>query len=314
MPMSNKQVRVVDQILTTVARGYSNPQFVGNKLFPVVPVSVSGGQIIEFNKDSWRKFNLRRAPGGDVTEIDYGYAGKPYALVQDSVHGKVPREHLRDGATSPGINHGTIATNTAMGAIQRSQEIDQATLATTASKYAATNKIDLTASSWNNPARNPVNDIVKGKQAVADATGFEGNTLVLSGAAWNALSTNPNVLGLFTRGEVETLIITPQMLAAKLDITEIAVGRTTYINADGDTVKAWGTDAVLAYTDIGSMTNALPSYGYTYQMDGNPVVEQAWYNNTNKSWMYPVNNEYSPVIAGADAGYLFIAAGAAFSG
>src|SRR5690606_8261593 len=113
---------------TTVARGYQNPQFVGSKLFPVVPVAVSGGQIIEFNKDSWRKFNLRRAPGGDVVEIDYGYAGKPYSLVQDSVHGKVPREHLRDGATSPGITHGTIATHTAMSAILRSQEIDQATL------------------------------------------------------------------------------------------------------------------------------------------------------------------------------------------
>lgn len=314
MSMNNKQVRVVDPVLTTVARGYSNPQFVGNKLFPVVPVAVSGGQIIEFNKDSWRKFNLRRAPGGDVVEIDYGYAGKPYALVQDSVHGKVPREHLRDGAASPGINHGTIATNTAMSAIMRSQEIDQATMARNAASYATTNKLDLSASSWNNPNRNPVTDITKGKQAIADQTGFEPNQLVLSGDAWNALSTNPHVMGLFTRGEVETLIITPTMLAAKLALTEISVGRTSYINAAGDTVKAWGTDAVLAFTEIGGLTNALPSFGYTYTLEGNPVVEQAWYNNSNKSWMYPVNNEYSPVIAGADAGYLFIGAGAAYAG
>lgn len=314
MTMSNKQVRVVDPILTTVARGYQNPQLVGHKLFPVVPVAVSGGQIIEFNKDSWRKFNLRRAPGGDVTEIDYGYAGKPFALAQDSVHGKVPREHLRDGAVTPGINHGTIATNTAMAAIMRSQEIEQATLATNASNFASTNKIDLSVSSWNNPARNPIADIKKGKQAIADQTGFEPNVLVLSGDAWNALSTNPHTMGLFTRGEVEELIITPAMLAAKLDLTEIVVGRTTYINSSGTTVKAWGTHAVLGYTEIGSPTNALPSFGYTYTLDGNPVVEQPWYNNTNKSWMYPVNNEYSPVIAGADAGYLFIGAGAAYSG
>lgn len=314
MSMNSKQVRIVDPILTTVARGYQNPQFVGHKLFPVVPVMSSGGQILEFNKDSWRKFNLRRAPGGDVVEIDYGYAGKPYTLIQDSVHGKVPREHLRDGAATPGINLGTIATNTAMSAIMRSQEIEQATLATTASNYAASNKLDLSASSWNNPERNPITDIKKGKQAVADQTGFEPNQLVLSGDAWNALSTNPFTLGLFTRGEVEELIVTPAMLAAKLDLTEIAIGRTTYINSSNATVKAWGTHAVLAYTEIGSPTNALPSFGYTYTLEGNPVVEQTWYNNTNKSWMYPVNNEYSPVIAGADAGYLFIGAGAVFSG
>lgn len=314
MPMNNKQVRIVDPILTTVARGYLNPQFVGHKLFPVVPVAVSGGQIIEFNKESWRKYNLRRAPGADVVEINYGYAGKPYALVQDSVHGKVPREHLRDGAVTPGINHGTIATNTAMSAIMRSQEIEQATLATTASNYASTNKIDLSASSWNNPARNPITDITKAKQAIADQTGFEPNVLVLSGDAWNALSTNPNVMGLFTRGEVESVIITTAMIAAKLDLAEIVVGRTAYINSSNATVKAWGNHAVLAFTEIGSLSNALPSYGYTYTLEGNPVVEQTWYNNSNKSWMYPVNNEYSPVIAGADAGYLFIGAGAAYAG
>src|SRR5690625_4750053 len=86
MPMNNRQVRVVDPILTTVARGYQNPQFVGNRLFPEVPVPISGGQIIEFNKESWRKYNLRRTPGGDVVEIDYGYAGKPYALVRSEEH------------------------------------------------------------------------------------------------------------------------------------------------------------------------------------------------------------------------------------
>lgn len=314
MSMNNKQVRVVDQILTTVARGYQNPQYVGHKLFPIVSVNSSGGQVLEFNKDSWRKYNLRRAPGADVVEIDYGYAGKPYALLQDSVHGKVPREHLRDGAATPGLDLGTIATNNAMEAVRRSQEIEQATIARNPSAYAVTNKIDLTASSWNNPERNPITDIITGKQAVGDQTGKEPNVLLLSGDAWNAISVNPHTLGLFTRGEVETLVITPQMLAAKLDLTEIVVGRTTYINESNATVKAWGADAVLAYTDIGGMSNALPSFGYTYTLSGNPVVEQTWYNPGNKSWMYPVNNEYSPVIAGADAGYLFIGAGAPYTG
>lgn len=314
MPMNNKQVRVIDPVLTTVARGYSDPQFVGNRLFPVVPVNTSGGQIITFNKDSWRKHNLRRAPGGAVVQIDYGYAGDPYSLVQDSVEGKVPREHLRDGAQSPGINHGTIAVNTAMSAIMRAQEIDQATAARNASAYGSDNKLDLTASSWFNPDRNPVPDIVTAKQSIADQTGFEPTVLLLSAAAWNALSTNPHVIGLFTRGEVETMVLTPAMVAAKLDLAEIVVGRISYINEQGAMVRAWGVDAVLAYTNIGSMSNALPSYGYTYQLVGNPSVEPSYWDPGHKSWMYPVNNEYSAVIAGSDAGYLFIGAGASFSG
>lgn len=314
MPMNSQQVRVVDPVLTNIARGYSDPRFVGSVLFPEVPVNASGGQIITFGKESWRKYNLRRAPGGNVVDVDFGYAGQPYALVQDSVHGKVPREHLRDAAAVPGIDLGTIAVNTAMSVINRAKEIEQAALACDAARYQASQKIDLSLSSWNNPARDPIEDIKKGMQAIADATGFEPNKLVLSSDAWNALSTHPKVLGLFTRGDVENLIITPQMLAARLNLDEIAVGRTTYINESGGSVKAWGQDAVLAYTDMGGLSNALPSYGYTYTLSGNPIVEQAWYDNGSKSWKYPVNNEYSPVIAGSDAGYLFIGAGAPFSG
>lgn len=314
MTMNSQQVRVVDPVLTNIARGYTDPRFVGNVLFPEVPVHASGGQIITFGKEAWRKYNLRRAPGGNVVDIDFGYAGLPYALVQDSVHGKVPREHLRDASAVPGIDLGTIAVNTAMSVINRSKEIEQASLARDAASYQASQKIDLSLSSWNNPARDPVADIKKGQQAIADATGFEPNKLVLSGDAFTALSTHPKVLGLFTRGEVENLIITAQMLAAKLNLSEIAIGRTTYTDENGDSVKAWGADAVLAYTEIGGLSNALPSYGYTYTLSGNPVVEQAWYDNGTKSWKYPVNNEYSPVIAGSDAGYLFIGAGAPFSG
>lgn len=313
MSMNAKQVRVVDPILTSIARGYSNPEFVGHHLFPIVPVHAAGGHIIEFNKSSWQKYNLRRAPGGDVVEIDFGYAGRPYALFQDSLHVKVPREHLRDANVTPGINLGQVAVSTGMATIGRSQEIESAERARNPAIYEADSKLDLTASSWWNPARNPVKDIRLGKQRIADLTGFEPNKMVLSGDAWNALSSNPFVLGLFTRGEVEELMITRQMLAAKLELAEIAVGRTTYM--DGSTPKkAWGTDAVLAYTDVGSMTNALPSYGYNYTMEGNPAVEAAWYDNGTKSWKYPVNNEYSPEVVGSDAGYLFIGAGAPWSG
>lgn len=314
MSMNNKQVRVVDPILSNIARGYKDPRYVGHLLFPVVPVTVSGGQIITFGKESWRKYNLRRVPGADITEIDFGYAGQKYSLVQDSVHGKVPREHQRDADVTPGINLGTIAVNTAMSAILRSQEIEQAALARDPARYAAAHKVDLTASSWNNPDRDPIADLKKGKEAIADEVGFEPNVLVLSSAAWNALSNHPKVLGLFTRGEVENLIITPQMIAAKLELEQIAVGRASYKDESGQNVKAWGVDAVMAYTEMGGLTNALPSYGYTYTMMGNPAAEAPWYNPGNKSWMYPVNNEYEPVIAGSDAGYLFIGAGAPFSG
>jgi hypothetical protein len=48
-----------------------------------------------------------------------------------------------------------------------------------------------------------------------------------------------------------------------------------------------------------------PSYGYTYRLRGNPAVESAYQDRNAKSWIYPVTDELSPVIAGALSGYLF---------
>jgi hypothetical protein len=58
--MSGSQVRVVDPVLTEVARGYSNPAFVGSGLFPYVPVGVRGGKIVQFGKEAFRLYNTAR--------------------------------------------------------------------------------------------------------------------------------------------------------------------------------------------------------------------------------------------------------------
>ena len=103
MSMSGSQVRVVDPILTTHARGYKHADRVGGLLFPTVDVTVSAGKVIEFGKESFMLYNARRAPGGATKQVDFGYLGKPYELVQDSLDGKVPREFERDAAAVPGI-------------------------------------------------------------------------------------------------------------------------------------------------------------------------------------------------------------------
>ena len=47
-----------------------------------------------------------------------------------------------------------------------------------------------------------------------------------------------------------------------------------------------------------------PTYGYTYRLQGYPVVEQPYYDRPSKSWIYPVTDELQPVIAGVAGGYL----------
>jgi hypothetical protein len=66
----------------------------------------------------------------------------------------------------------------------------------------------------------------------------------------------------------------------------------------------WGNNVVLAYTNLGSANAEEPSFGYTYTLDGNPLVEQTYWDASTKSWVYPVNYERVPVLSGITSGYL----------
>lgn len=47
--MTTGAARVVNPILSTVARGYRNESYIGLRLFPYVPVGQRGGKIITFD-------------------------------------------------------------------------------------------------------------------------------------------------------------------------------------------------------------------------------------------------------------------------
>ena len=106
--MTNQQVRVIDPILSNVALGYKHPEHVGGVLCPSVPVMLSGGQVLEFGKESFREYNIRRAPGTGTKRIQFGYLGRPFALVQDALEGVVPFEHMRDANVMPGIDWAAV--------------------------------------------------------------------------------------------------------------------------------------------------------------------------------------------------------------
>lgn len=302
MPQNLSQVRVIDPVLTNVAQGYRHPEMVGHALFPRVPVQVAGGQILEFNKESFRLYNARRAPGSATKRIEFGYLGKPFALVQDSLEGKVPFEHLRDANRMPGVNLGTRATNGVMRALALALEKEQADIARNAANYDANHVIDLAAAKWTDDTNNPNKDLDTGKTAIADTIGMEPNTLVLSRAAFYAAKNNANVVNRFKYTSKES--ITPEMLANLWDLERVVVGKAISFDDAGNATALWGADAVLAYVPAAPSGMEEPSYGYTYTMEGHPVVEQAYQDRNSKSWIYPVTYERAPVLSGMTAGYL----------
>lgn len=301
--MSNNSVRIIDPILTTYVQGYKQQNLVGDNLFPVVPVDASGGKILEFGKEDFKIYAAGRTPGSKTKRIEVGYLGKPYALGNDALEALVPREWLRDAQAVPGIDLAQVAIKKVMNSITLGREVDQAALATNAANYDANHKLTLAgASKWSAATGNPKADLDAAREAIRTTTGQYPNTLVLSAVGFNALRNNPAITQRFQYTSAQS--ITEAMLAALLDIPEIYVGRAVGSSDAGVFSDVWGNNAILAYVPEAPTHIAEPSYGYTYQLRGNPLVEVPYYDNTVKSWVYGVSCEYAAVSSGITSGFL----------
>lgn len=301
--LTNQGARIIDPILTNVAQGYRNAEFVGNVLFPRVPVFASGGQIIEFGKEAFLNYNLRRAPGGPTKRIQFGYLGKPFALLQDSVEVPIPREHMRDAAAVPGIDLGTRAVGLGMKVVLKSLEVDQAAIALNAANYDANHKVALAgATKWSAATGTPTIDIANSREAIRSSVGVYPNVGVMSAVAFEAAINNPNVKNQFQYTTSDS--ITEEMLAKLWKLERIVVGKAIGMTDAGVASDIWGNNVVLAFTNLGSQNAEEPSYGYTYTMEGNPLVEQPYWDPATKSWIYPTNFERVPVLSGITSGFL----------
>ncbi|QGA56138.1 major capsid protein [Brucella sp. 2280] len=305
--LNTRTSRMIDPILTGVAQGYRHAQRVGHVLFPAIDVLQRGGKVIEFGRESFFDYKARRAPGADAKSIQFGYEGKPYALSQFTLDAPVPREHIQEAETVPGIDLGQRATTTVMDSLTLSLEIEQAELATKADNYGVNNKLVLTGSNcWDDPASDPVKDIEDAKDQVRTTCGVEPNRMVLQNKGFKALKHHPKIMERFKYTSSES--ITAKMLAGLFDLDELAVGKATYVDdvaKDAPFKEAWGNYAVLAYVPVQDAALEQPSFGYTYTMKGHPFVEQPRWEGGKRSWVYGVTYERAPVLTGIASGFLF---------
>ncbi|GIX33426.1 MAG: hypothetical protein KatS3mg125_1382 [Lysobacterales bacterium] len=301
--MTPAQARVVDPVLTQVARGFSSPAFAGMALFPAVPVGARGGRVIEFGKEHFRLYNTARAPGAQVVRITAGHGSKTFALEQHAVEEPVPYELLEDAQAVPKIDLGAAAVQRGLAIIGLRLEKIQADLARNAANYPASNKLTLSGpSQWSDPGSDPVRAIEEAKEVVRGKIGVRPNTLLVSASVFAALKTHPVITDRikYTSREVAT----PELLASLFGLERVVVGDAVY--DDGSAmVDVWGKDAILAFTALGSIDAAQPTFGYTYRLEGMPIVEEPYQDRQIRSWVYPVIDEVAPVIAGAEAGFLF---------
>lgn len=312
MPQPNlSDLRVVDPILTEVARGYGSPNAkIASILFPVVQVGQRAGTILVFGPESFRLVNTARAPGANTKRIQLGYAKGQYALVDHRLEGEVPIENEEEAQAVPGIDMGAMAVNTVQDVMANEREKQAADLARDAANYPTENKEALSGSSkWSHPDSNPASDINDAKEAIRKKIGKKPNVMTLGPRVLTALRNHPKLLDRISVTS-DRVPATIDQLQRLLEIDRIVEGEATYYDGTGFQ-DMWGLDAILAYTTPASMQQrGSPNYGYTYQLKDRPQVEEPYFEKNPQTWYYPVSDAYKPVLVGATAGFLFQGAAA----
>jgi hypothetical protein len=308
------QARIVDPVLSQHARGYLQAELVARSLFPFAPVPMYGGKVIQFDKSAFRLVNSARAPGTATKRVQLGYQGEPYAIVPNALEASVPRELMRDATVVPGIDLGTRAINTVLKIMNLGHEVACANIARNTANYDANHQLALSGTNvWSNAASDPSGNIATAREAIRESIGVYPNTCLLSAKAMKSLKFHPQILDRIkytSRDSVST-----QILAGLWEIPNVVVGQAVTADPVTDAFgDVWGPDVVLAYVAPSGGGDASanaeePSYGYTYLIEGMPLVEQPYWDNNTKSWVYGVSFDQVPVLSGMQGGFLIEGAG-----
>lgn len=300
------QARVVDPVLTTVARGYKHGMTVGHHLFPTVPVPARGGKLIEFDKSDYKKFNTARVPGAKMPQVQFGHVGQDYALVDHGLEGKVPVELGQDSMAVPGIDQGKRAVKGVMHLLSLEKEVEQATIATTTANYNAANVQTLAGNSrWDQDNSDPSDDIAAGMEKIRESIGLVPNVAIVGAKVYHkALRFHSKIIDRIKHTSIEP--VTTDLLARLWDIPNVYIANQIAFDDDGDTTEdVWGENVILAYAEQGTVDDCgKPSFGFTYQLEDSMLVEMPYYDASVRSWLYPTIDCYKAAIVGKDAGYL----------
>lgn len=294
-------LRVVDPILTNIARGYSNNEYIGTKLLPVVQVDKEGGKIPLFGKEAFRVYDTKRAIKADSNKADIGgFETTSYATTEYDLAIPLDYREIKEAMLDIEKNAAIRATE----ALKLGLEKQIADMVQNASLYPDANKETLITNQFNDSGVDPI-DIIEGKKnALRALIGKRPNIMVMGASVFDNLKSHTKLLDRIKYSSLG--VVTLDLMKQLFGIPNILVGESIY-SADGSTfTDLWGDNVILAYLSNPSgiaSTPYEPCFGYTLQLKGNPYVD-TYEEAGGKVKVVRATDNYDVKIVGIESAYL----------
>lgn len=306
-----KGKRVVDPVLTSIARGYKNAAFIGERIFPVVPVDKEGVTVPTFGKSAFVEYDTERAVGADSNVLVRDKVGKLDLVLNE--HDLATPVDYREQAESM-FSEESKAIRRSTNGVNLKRELYAARLAQDPNVYPVKHVRRLAAADrWAGGKGDPIAVIEAGMEAVRNRTGLRPNLMTMGASVLGVLKFHPAIQAAI--GANERKRVTLEILKDLFQIPEIVIGEPVSMASmkdaqDPDKVPSdiWADNLMLHYVGkpqpgTDSADENEPSFGYTLRRKGMPLADK-YQGAGGKINFCRYTDIYKVAVVGGDAGYL----------
>ena len=292
----------INAYLSEVARGYHNNSFVADVLFPTIYSEKEKIDIFEFNKEAFNIYDTERAIRANSNVVSpQGFKKHTTTLKEHDL--SYPIDY-REEQEAEKVKLQLHATNVVTEGLHLQLEKECADLVQNPANYGTGSKIALSGTScFTHKDSDPQGVIDDAKDAVSKKIAQDPNTMVIGQDAWKALKRNLQLRGLIS--DSKTKLVTLDLIKEIFEIQNIVIGKSIFVDANGNFTRIWKDNIVLAYIpSLGaSRTEYDPSFAYTVRKKDALNIDE-YTKEGNKVKYIRATDIYTPFLVGAEAGYL----------
>ncbi|ELW9028304.1 Uncharacterised protein [Enterobacter hormaechei] len=306
-----KGKRVVDPVLTSIARGYKNAAFIGERIFPIVETDKEGVTVPTFGKTAFVEFETQRAVGADSNVLVREKTGSLDLVLNE--HDLAAPVDYREKAESM-FNEESKAIRRVTNGVNLKRELYAARLAQDPKVYVQGSVKALAAAErWVGGKGDPIGIIEAGIEAVRNKTGLRPNLMTMGASVMSLLKFHPAIQAAI--GANERKRITLEILKDLFQLDDVVVGEPVSMasmkdaqDKDKKPSDIWADNLMLHYVGkpqpgTTSADENEPSFGYTLRRKGMPVADK--YDGAGGKVNYcRYTDIYKVAVVGGDAGYL----------
>lgn len=300
-----------DQILQNVSIAYTNADYIGERIAPVIPVNFQSDKYYIFNKaDEFRDTAGYRAPGTSSNRDGFSLSTGSYNCREIAQSTRLEDETKKNADAILDIE--MAKTRFVTNKIMLKHEIMTETLFMTTSNWANSATPSILWDDYD--LSDPVTDIETAIDTVETGNGYTANTMIISKNVWKKLKHHPALLAKLSNDT--TRILTINDLKQIFDIQNIYIGGATKNTAEYGLTASyspiWSKDVWIGYINpMPGREQASATYTFSWDYTGNTTGApngirgvRRWRDENIHSDIIEAYASFDMKITGSDLGYV----------